>query len=238
MSSDGIELKLRHASRAGVRNDASSLVRRLFQLPGPERRRDRRPRAMETLAQAGYEADVLCGSVLDVGREVNPADWLAEQGWSVTTLGGDVWNFDVHGVRVSEPAPVALGEGVRVTVRVGAASPSRMNPIPARRAQFLVLLDKVLARFRAPPGSSPLPGIPALAREFLRRAKARGAATLWILHNFPSWIRRRRPTSTLFWSGRGSRRRITTRSWDGSVSNCPISSTLSGFGRSGPHATR
>jgi hypothetical protein len=138
---------------------------------------------METLAQAGYEADVLCGSVLDVGREVNPADWLAEQGWSVTTLGGDVWNFDVHGVRVSEPPHLSLSvKGVRVTMQVGATTLPH-EPDPGETAQFLVLLDKVLARFR--PGVVAASGIPALAREFLRRAKARGAATLWILRDFP-----------------------------------------------------
>ncbi len=138
---------------------------------------------METLAKAGYEAEVLCGSVLAQDREVDPAGWLTEQGWSFTTLGGDVWNFDIHGVRAGPAPHLSLKvEGVRLTLHVGVTTLPH-EPEPEEAARFLLLLDRVMAQFH--PEIVAATGIPGLAGEALRRAKARGAATLWILRDFP-----------------------------------------------------
>ena len=138
---------------------------------------------METLAKAGYEVEVLCGSVLDLDREVDPAGWLTEQGWSFTTLGGDVWNFDIHGVRAGPGPHLSLTvEGVQLTLHPGVTTLPH-EPEPEEAARFLLLLDRVMARFH--PEIVAASGIPKLAREALRRAKTRGAATIWILRDFP-----------------------------------------------------
>ncbi|HEX8203884.1 MAG TPA: hypothetical protein VF590_25640 [Isosphaeraceae bacterium] len=58
---------------------------------------------MQALARRGFAVEVLCGSMLDLKVEVEPAAWLAARGDHFETLGGQAWTLDAQGMRPDVP---------------------------------------------------------------------------------------------------------------------------------------
>ena len=135
-------------------------------------------RAMiETLARRGFLVEVLCGPILELNREIDlPVD-LAARGMSVdfhNGAGGDI----VAGSEIPGYVQVELN-GVPVRILLGSALP-RM-PDDRECQAFLRLYEE--AGDRLQPDVVVTYGGGPLTREILRRARARGAATVFPLHN-------------------------------------------------------
>ncbi|MEW4566555.1 glycosyltransferase [Tautonia sp. JC769] len=136
---------------------------------------------MGALAQRGFRDEVLCGAVLDQDREVDPAHWLMRRGIAFGTRGGGSWSIDARGGRAGEPWHFRLEDrGVPVTMH---RSPSTRLHAPGEeeRREFLRLFETVADRFR--PDVMVTYGGGRLGPELLARAKARGSATVFALHN-------------------------------------------------------
>jgi len=137
---------------------------------------------MWALVRRGMAVEVLCGVMLDLDREVDPATWLAERGWATEERGEGAWSVDAAGVRAGIPPHFHLtAEGVPVTLH---RSPSTRPHEPGDEecTEFLRLLDATLDRFR--PDVLIGYGGSRIAAEGFRRARARGIATVFTLHNF------------------------------------------------------
>ncbi len=146
---------------------------------------------MEALARRGFAVEVLCGPILELGGEIDLASALAEHGVSVEVRGGDTWEVGALGPRPATPDHSSVDRnGVPVTVLAGSTRPR--TPDNQECLTFLWLFEQVWARFR--PEVVVSYGGGSLTREILRRAKARGAATVFPLHNLryprPRHVRR------------------------------------------------
>jgi len=135
---------------------------------------------MEALARRGFAVEVLCGPILELGREIDLASALAEHGVSVEVRGGDTWETGALRPRPATPDHWYVDRnGVPVTVLAGSTRPRA--PDNEECLTFLWLFEQVWARLR--PGVVVSYGGGWLTREIMRRAKARGAATVFPLHN-------------------------------------------------------
>ncbi len=126
----------------------------------------------EAMSRVGFVREVLCGALLDSGREVDPAGWLAGRGREFEAVAGSV-EVRPDGVRVEVP-PHSIGvvDGVPVTIHRATANAAGLE-------EFLRLLDAVLDRAR--PEVVVALGWGRIAREALARGRARGASTvLWL----------------------------------------------------------
>jgi hypothetical protein len=123
----------------------------------------------EALARLGFPAWVLCGGKLEVHGRADPVPWLAARG------------FAFEGRRGAGGTPYFRAEarGVPVDLYPGFADPAEDLP-GGDVAAFLGLLDEALVAYRP----DVVVSYGALAPNVLARARARGAATAFALHNF------------------------------------------------------
>lgn len=136
---------------------------------------------MQCLARGGWRAEVLCGSVLELGREVEPERLLDGLGLAFEADHGPL-AFDAAGVRGESPSILrGVANGVRVTIHRGPTSLPHA-PGPEEQAEFLRLCSEKLERFR--PEVFIGYGGDRLSGEMFRLARESGAATVFALHNF------------------------------------------------------
>jgi len=129
---------------------------------------------MESLARSGVAVEVLSGAMLDLDREVDPADWLAGRGWTIERHAKD----ELSGL----PACLRLvARGVPVIIHEGPTSRLH-DPDDDERSEFLHLYAHVMGRFR--PREVVAYGGNRLANEVRAHAKARGVTMVFPLHNF------------------------------------------------------
>ena len=137
---------------------------------------------MEALARRGFAVEVLSGTMLELRRDVEIGPWLRERGHRWEEHGGGSLSFDARGVRADEPVHFRLDvRGVPVTLHHGPTSGPHV-PEDFERGEFLRLFDAVLDRFR--PDVLVNYGGDVLAREVRERARRRGIAVVFALHNF------------------------------------------------------
>jgi Glycosyltransferase Family 4 len=139
---------------------------------------------MECLAHQGFEVDVRCGSVVDVGYDRDPADLLASCGYD--------YEEDAEGDRrlMVGPAGLVASYPARMRTKVncvpvtiyGRPTHRCADPELAEFREFLFLAEAELDRFR--PEVMVTYGGDALTLEILARARRRGIATVFTLHNF------------------------------------------------------
>ena len=137
---------------------------------------------MRVLAGRGFAVEVLCGSLLNLSLEVEPAAWLREQGLSFQESEGGTLTIDASGVRSDVPPHFLLSvRGVPVTMHRG-PSMAPHEPDAAECREFLALFERLVARFR--PDVVVGYGGGRLARSVFARARGLGIATAFNLHNF------------------------------------------------------
>ncbi|HEX8203589.1 MAG TPA: glycosyltransferase, partial [Isosphaeraceae bacterium] len=137
---------------------------------------------MQALARRGCAVAVVSGTMLDREEEVEPAAWIAARGERFEAVVNQAWTFDAGGVRPEVPDHFRLSvRGVPVTLHRGPTTRPH-EPDDAEGREFLQLFDAVAARFR--PEVVVGYGGSRLARAVFARARAAGAATVFVLHNF------------------------------------------------------
>jgi len=131
---------------------------------------------LELLAARGADCRVLTRGILDPERETSLDEVLA-------TLELPAGRFQAQLGRGGVAEVVDLGvNGVRVTVMPTASSRAERSPDPRESAIFLELAEQVFDRFR-PDVLLTYGGHPA-SLELMRRARERGIAVVFHLHNF------------------------------------------------------
>lgn len=137
---------------------------------------------MEGLARWGFPAAAMTGSVLESGEEVDPGSWLAGQGLRPEPVDGKPNAPADPGSEVDAPACYRLAaRGVRVLIHRSRTTRPHVSEEPEIRG-FLGLLEAALDDFR--PDVLVNFGGDTLAAEIRRRARARGIAVVFALHNF------------------------------------------------------
>lgn len=103
---------------------------------------------MQALARQGFAVEVLCGSMLDLDTEADPAAWLATRGLTHEMVGGESLTLDMAGVRADVPPHLRLTvRGVPITVH-RAPTMHHRGPTADERKEFLKLFEETLSRFR------------------------------------------------------------------------------------------
>jgi glycosyltransferase involved in cell wall biosynthesis len=131
---------------------------------------------LQLLAACGWDCRALTCGVLDYAEETPLEDVLSvlerpsPRVGAALSLGGDAEVFDLE------------LDGVRVTLLPTASSRGERAPNPREAAIFLDLVDQVLERFQ-PQVLLTYGGHP-VCMEMMRRARARGIAVVFHLHNF------------------------------------------------------
>lgn len=131
---------------------------------------------LELLAARGMDCRVFCAGVLDHERETSLDELLATLGFSASRLQAGLSNG--KSAKVLDLAVNA----VRVTLLPTASSRAERSPDRCETETFLDLAEQVLDRFR-PDVLLTYGGHPA-SLELMRRARARGVAVVFHLHNF------------------------------------------------------
>ncbi|MFI5456065.1 MAG: glycosyltransferase [Isosphaerales bacterium] len=135
---------------------------------------------MEALARRGFAVAVLCGPILELNSEIDLASFLTGRGLPVDRRGGDSWDVGSFGARPRAPLHLFLNaNGVPITILSGSTRPRA--PTDDEQQDFLWLFEEASARPR--PEVVVSYGGGSLTREVLRRAKVRGAASVFTLHN-------------------------------------------------------
>ena len=137
---------------------------------------------MEALARLGFSVEAITGSLLELGGELDFESWIAGRVDAIVGRGGESWSFDARGLRPAVPPHHrATIRGVPVTIHRGATSgPGEADEEEAEG--FLRLFEDVLLRFR--PDVLVTYGGDWLARAIRDRARSRGVAIVFALHNF------------------------------------------------------
>jgi glycosyltransferase involved in cell wall biosynthesis len=139
---------------------------------------------MECLGRSGFPVEALCGSVVDVGYEQDPAD-LLPPGHNACEEGhpGDyVLTVGAAGVVAGRPAELrTVVNGVPITIN---RRPTRRwaDPDPVEVREFLTLVEAAFDRLR--PDVLVTYGGDPLTLEMLARARRRGIVNVFTLHNF------------------------------------------------------
>jgi len=134
------------------------------------------------LARSGARVEALCGAAVDAGGGSDPGERLAAGPWPFEARGREEWSIGPGGVYVPDPPRLlARVDGVDVTFHRRPLRPTA-DPDPIEGAELVRLFDAACDRFRPEVlvtyGGDPLTGA------LLARAKARGAVTVFALHNF------------------------------------------------------
>jgi glycosyltransferase involved in cell wall biosynthesis len=133
---------------------------------------------MECLARRGFAVEALCGTTIDAGLERDPAAELDEQGIRYRADDPAGEGAASAGMPASLVANVA---GVPLTILH--IPLRRYGPPDAAESEgLLALFDRVCERSR--PDVLVTYGGDGLSLEILRRARVRGMATVFTLHNF------------------------------------------------------
>ena len=136
---------------------------------------------MEALARLGFAVEALTGSMIEAGPQADPNAWRAARGLEPHVAEG-TWTADPRGVRDEAPPHDRLVvRGVPLTVHRGSTALTPESDDSERR-EFLGLFEMVSARFR--PDVLVNFGGDGLSNEVRSRAKARGVAVVFPLHNF------------------------------------------------------
>ncbi len=131
---------------------------------------------LELLIRRGMDCRVLCAGVLDYERETSLDEVLATLELPARHL-----QAELDADRTAEVVDLTLN-GVRVTLLPLSSSRAERAPDPRESAVFLELAELVLERFR-PEVTLTYGGHPASV-ELMRRARQRGIAVVFHLHNF------------------------------------------------------
>jgi glycosyltransferase involved in cell wall biosynthesis len=135
---------------------------------------------MQALVRRGFAAEVLCGTVLDLYQETDPVAWPTGHGLKFETIGGGTQTAAI-GVQCEKPVHFRLTiGGVPVTVH---RSPTTRPHVAgdSERREFLHLYADALDRFH--PDILVTYGGSRLNREVLALSKARGIATVFVVHS-------------------------------------------------------
>lgn len=138
--------------------------------------------AAEALARRGFAVEALTGTMLDIDLDVDPVAWLDRQHIAFEVSEGGSLTIDARGLRADVPRHYRLTHhGIPVTLH---HSPTARHhePDEAERDEFLRLYSAVLDRFR--PDVLVNYGGDRLAHEVRARARSRGTAVVFPLHNF------------------------------------------------------
>jgi len=131
---------------------------------------------LELLQRQGFAVEALTGAVVEVGQEVAPTDWLVARG----LLSPD------RGPAGASPIAHRVVNGVPATILVG--HPARGgDPTDDEYRDFLAILDQTLKRFR--PDVLLNFGGDRLSNAIRARARRRGVAVVFALHNFAYGVR-------------------------------------------------
>ncbi len=137
---------------------------------------------MEALGRLGFSVEAFTGTVLELGQEIDPDTWLASRGVPFETCGSDAWSLEACGLRADVPAHYRMCvRNVPVTLHRSVASRPHA-PSDSEQEDFLKLYESVLKRFQ--PDVLVNYGGDLLAQEVRVRAREKGAAVLFALHNF------------------------------------------------------
>ena len=131
---------------------------------------------LELLTARGMDCRALCTGVLDYERETTLDEVLTS-----LELPASRCHAELTGGRAAEVLDLTVG-GVRVTLLPTASSRAERSPDLREGTVFLELADQVLDRFQ-PDVLLTYGGHPACL-ELMRRARARGIAVVFHLHNF------------------------------------------------------
>lgn len=135
---------------------------------------------MRALLRRGFVVEALSGAMLDINRRIGPHHFL--HGITAETSGDFSFDFGARGFFTKLPAHHHLVDGgVPVTIHLGHESRPH-DPDSIEMAEFLRLFDSVIDRFR--PDIVVGYGGSRIAIETFFRARARGIATVFALHNF------------------------------------------------------
>ncbi|MGC8644127.1 MAG: glycosyltransferase, partial [Isosphaeraceae bacterium] len=138
---------------------------------------------MECLARHGFAVEALCGSVVDAGFDQDPAGLLSAYDHKYEVMGSDDrLTVGLQGVFAADPPRLrTVVHGVPVTVH--RRSTHRCGELDAAEFRgFLSLTESVFERFR--PDVLITYGGDLLTLELLARARRKGVATVFTLHNF------------------------------------------------------
>ena len=131
---------------------------------------------LELLAVRGMDCRVLSAGVLDYERETTLDDVFATLGLPARQVQAEM--MDGRSAKVID---LTLN-GVRVALVPTASSRAERSPDPREGAVFLDLADQVFERFR--PDVMLTYGGHPVSLELMRRARGRGIAVVFHLHNF------------------------------------------------------
>ena len=137
---------------------------------------------MACLAAHGVPVEVVCGTTVDAPRDDEPAQALAARGLRAMAEGGTIWEAVGPGAfPVDTPVLRTTASGVPVAIL---QAPLRPHDEPSERERrgLLDLFDQAVNRSR--PDVLLTYGGDLLTRELLERARHRGIATVFALHNF------------------------------------------------------
>lgn len=135
---------------------------------------------METLARGGLEIEVVSGPGLDVGPGFNVASWITERAWEAEPVGA-VTATRSDGLRAEVPSHARLRvAGVGVAVHRWPPGP-KGEPEAEEIDEFLRLVEMMLDRVK--PDVLVTPGGGRMAGAILGRGRARGIATVQVLHD-------------------------------------------------------
>src|ERR1022692_843299 len=77
---------------------------------------------MEALARHGHAVEVLSGTVLELGQDIDTDEWLTKRGAVYESGGGEVWSLDARGMRAEVPPHYRLVvNGVPITLHRSAS---------------------------------------------------------------------------------------------------------------------
>jgi glycosyltransferase involved in cell wall biosynthesis len=135
---------------------------------------------MEALARRGFGVEVLCGPLLELKSEIDLPSSLIAKGLPVNLGRGDSRGAAAYEAPPCMPAHLFVNvNGVPITILTGSTRPraprddDQLNFLSLFEVAWVMLKPEVIVSF----GGGPL------TREILKRAKARGAATVFPLHN-------------------------------------------------------
>lgn len=137
---------------------------------------------MSSLARAGAVVEALSGTMVDAGAGGDPASLLGDRRLPFRVEGGGCITADRRSVADDDPPRLTTTvDGVPLTIRW---RPIRTNhePDESEARELLRLFDRALDRFH--PDILMTYGGDLLTRILISRARDRGVATIFTLHNF------------------------------------------------------
>jgi glycosyltransferase involved in cell wall biosynthesis len=137
---------------------------------------------MECLARRELPAMAMTGTVVEMGEELDPGNWLAGQGLMSEFFDGQANSAGKVALKVDAPPYYRLAAGGVQVVLHRSPTTRPHEPEGPEISGFLRLLEGVLDDFH--PNVLLNFGGDPLAAEVRRRARARGIAVVFALHNF------------------------------------------------------